>query len=155
MRNAFLSLLAILWNSAFRWVYLFPLCLSLLFFSQLFVRPPQTTIWPFCISFSWEWSWSLPLLQCHQPPSIFLQAFCLSDLIPWIYLSLPVYNHKGFYLHHTWMVWWFRPFRYEIFQRVIQKSSGGYANIPMRITFNVSFCLKHFWMEVVTEKWTH
>ena len=28
-----------------------------LFFCQLFVRPPQTTILPFCISFSWGWSW--------------------------------------------------------------------------------------------------
>ena len=28
----------------------------------------------------------------------------LSDLIPWIYLSLPLYNHKGFDLGHTWMV---------------------------------------------------
>ena len=26
------------------------------FSSQLFARPPQTTILPFCISFSWEWS---------------------------------------------------------------------------------------------------
>ena len=26
------------------------------YFSQLFVRPPQTTILPFCISFSWGWS---------------------------------------------------------------------------------------------------
>ena len=34
--------------------------LSLPFFSQLFVRPPQTTILPFCISFSWRWFWSLP-----------------------------------------------------------------------------------------------
>ena len=33
--------------------YIFPLllCLSLLFFSQLLVRPPQTTILCFCISF--------------------------------------------------------------------------------------------------------
>ena len=31
-----------------------------------------------------------------------LQALCLSDLIPWIYLSLPLYNCKGFYLGHTW-----------------------------------------------------
>ena len=29
----------------------------------------------------------------------------LSDLIPWIYLSLPLYNCKGFDLGHTWM--WF------------------------------------------------
>ena len=51
--KAFLSLLAILWNSAFK-CYIFPflLCLSLLFFSQLFVRPSQTIILPFCISFS-------------------------------------------------------------------------------------------------------
>ena len=86
--------------------YLFPLllCLLLFFFSQLFVRPPQTTIMPFCISFSWRWSWSLPPVQCHEPLSIFLQTLCLSDLIPWIYLSLPLHNHKGFDLGHTWMV---------------------------------------------------
>ena len=60
-----------------------------LFFCQLFVRPPQTTILPFCISFFWGWSWSLPLVQCHEGPSIVLHALCLSDLIPWIYLSLP------------------------------------------------------------------
>ena len=46
-----LSLLAILWNSAFKWVYLFLLCFSLLFFSRLFVRSPQTAILLFCISF--------------------------------------------------------------------------------------------------------
>ena len=36
--------------------YIFPflLCHLLLFFSQLFVSPPQTTILPFCISFSWD-----------------------------------------------------------------------------------------------------
>ena len=34
----------------------FLLCFLLLFFSQLFVRPPQTAILLFCISFSWGWS---------------------------------------------------------------------------------------------------
>ena len=76
--------------------YIFPflLCLFLLFFPQVFRRPPQTTILPFCFSFSWGWSWSLPLVQCHESPSIVLQALCLSDLIPWICLSLPLSNHK-------------------------------------------------------------
>ena len=71
LRKPFLSLCAILWNSAFKWVYLSfsPL---FLFFSQL--RPPQTTILPFCISFSWGWSWSLPTVQYHEPLSIVLQA---------------------------------------------------------------------------------
>ena len=56
MRKAYLSLLAILWNSAFKWVYLSfsPLPLASLLFS-LFVRPPQTTIFTFCVSFSWGW----------------------------------------------------------------------------------------------------
>ena len=41
-------------------IFPFLLCLLLLFYSQLFVRPLQITIWPFCMSFSWGWSWSLP-----------------------------------------------------------------------------------------------
>ena len=62
--------------------YIFPflLCFLFLLFSQLFVRPPPTSIWPFCISFSWRWCWSLPPVQCHEPLLIVLQALCLSDL---------------------------------------------------------------------------
>ena len=87
LRKAFLSLLAILWNSAFRCLYLsFPPLLfnSLLFSSQLFVRPPQTAVFLFCISFPLGWSWSLSPVQCHEPPSIVHQALYL------------LYNHKGF-----------------------------------------------------------
>ena len=66
----FLSLLSILWSSAFRWVNLsFSLLLSLLFFSQLFVRPPLTTI-----SFFWGWFWSLPSVKFYELPSIVLQT---------------------------------------------------------------------------------
>ena len=55
--------------------YIFPflLCLLLLFFSQLFIRPLQTTILPFCISFSW-YAFDHHLLYN-------LQALCLPDLI--------------------------------------------------------------------------
>ena len=78
--------------------YIFPfiLCLLLLFSSQLFVRPPQTTMLPSCTSFSWGQSCSVSPVQCHKPPSIILQALCLSDLIHWIYFSLPLYIRKGF-----------------------------------------------------------
>ena len=56
--------------------YIFPflLCFSLLFFSQLFVRPPQTAILLFSISFPCGWSWFLSLVQCHEPQSIVHQA---------------------------------------------------------------------------------
>ena len=83
LRKAFLSLLAILWNSAFKWEYLsFP---SLLFTSLLFTaicKAYSDTLLPFCISFPWGWSWSLSPVQCHEPPSIVHQALCLSDLVP-------------------------------------------------------------------------
>ena len=103
-RISYLSLLFFVTLHSNGYIFPFLLCLSLLFFSQLFARPPETTILAFCICFSWGWSWSLPPTQCHEPPSIVLQALCLSDLIPWIYLSFPLYNHKGFDLGHTWMV---------------------------------------------------
>ena len=32
-----------------------------------------------------------------------LAAAAASDLIPWIYFSLPLFNHKGFDWSHTWM----------------------------------------------------
>ena len=32
----------------------------------------------------------------YEHPSIVLEALCLSDLIPWLCLSLPLYNRKGF-----------------------------------------------------------
>ena len=85
--------------------YIFPflLYLSLLFFSQLSVRPPQTTILPFCIFFSLgiiliTASYTMSRTSVHS------SSGTLSDLIPWIYLSLPLYNYKGFDLGYTWMV---------------------------------------------------
>ena len=75
LRKAFLSLLAVLWNSAFKWVCLsFSSCFLHLFFSQLLVKLLQTTIFPLCITFSWWWSWSLSPVQCHESLSIVHQA---------------------------------------------------------------------------------
>ena len=73
LNKTFLSLLAILWISAFRWTYLsFSPLLSLLFFSQLFIRPPQKTIFLFAFLFSSRLFWSWPPLQCYKPPPIVL-----------------------------------------------------------------------------------
>ena len=69
-RLAFLSLLVFETLHSNGYIFPFLLCSWLLFFSQLFVRHPQTAILLFCISFSWGWSWSQSLVQCHEPPSI-------------------------------------------------------------------------------------
>ena len=55
-------------------VYIIPFLFAFHFSSQLFLRPPQTTILPFCTSFSWRWSCSLSPVYCHAPPSIVYQA---------------------------------------------------------------------------------
>ena len=58
-RLSYLSLLFFGTLHSNEYIFPFLLCFLLLFFSQLFVRPPQTAILLFCISFSWGWSWSL------------------------------------------------------------------------------------------------
>jgi len=75
LRKAFLSLLAILWNSVFRWVCLLfsPLPLVSLLFSAIF-KASSGNHFAFLHLFPWGPSWSPPLVQCHKPPSIVLQA---------------------------------------------------------------------------------
>ena len=90
-----------------RLIFSFLPCLSLLCFPQLFIKPLQTITLPSWISFSLGWFWSLPPVQGYKLLSILLQSFCLPDLIPWIYLSPPLYNHNGFDLGHNWMTEWF------------------------------------------------
>ena len=106
LRKAFLSLHDSLWNSAFKWEYL---SFSLLLFASRHFRA-------ICKGFSdkhfaflhfFFFVMGLPPIQCHEPLSIVLQALCLSDLILWIYSSLPLYSHKGFNLVHTWTAYWF------------------------------------------------
>ena len=82
LKKAFLSLCAILQNSAFSWVYLpFLLCFSLLFFSQLFVRPPEATTLPSCHFFFLGMVLITNPVQWYECSSIVLQALCLSDLV--------------------------------------------------------------------------
>ena len=97
LRKAFLYLLAILWNSTFKWVYVSfsPLSFTSFLFTAIY-KASSDNHFAFLHFLSWGWSWSLTPVQCHEPLSIVLQVLCLSDLIPWICLSLPLYNCKGF-----------------------------------------------------------
>jgi len=105
LRNAFLSLLGLSLEFAFKSACLSfsPLPFSSLLFTAICKASSDNHFTFLHFFFGW-WSWSLPPVQCHEPLSIVLQALCLTDLIPWIYLSLPLYNHKGFNLCHSWMV---------------------------------------------------
>ena len=81
--KAFLSLLAILWNSAFRCLHLSfsPLLFTSFLFTAICKASPDS-LFVFLHFFPWGWSWSLSPVQYHEPPSIVHQALYLSDLVP-------------------------------------------------------------------------
>ena len=87
LRKAFLSLLIILWNSTFRWVYFYfsPLPLASLLFSAI-CKASSDNHFAFLHFFFFKMVissfWSLHSIQCYEPPSIVLQVLSLSDLIP-------------------------------------------------------------------------
>ena len=107
-------------------------CLSLLFFPQLFVKPSQKATLPSTFLFLWNVFGHCHLYNVFEPPSIVLQALCLPDLIPWIYSSSPLYNHKGFDLDHTWMAQWF----------------------PYFLQFNPEFCNKELMIWATVSSWS-
>ena len=79
--KAFLSLLAILWNSAFSWVYFSPLLFASLLSSAI-CNVSSDNHFAFLHFLFFEMIWPLPPVQCYEPLSIVLQALCLSDIIP-------------------------------------------------------------------------
>ena len=83
LRKVSLSLLAILWNSEFKWIYLSfsPLLFTSFLFSAIY-KASSDRHFAFLDFFSWGWSWSLSPIQCHEPLSKVHQALCLSDLVP-------------------------------------------------------------------------
>ena len=102
VRKLFFFLLAILWNSAFSWVYLsLSLSLLLLFFFQLFLRSFQQS---FClVEFLLLWmvliTVSCTVLQIFAHSSsgtLSIRSYPKN-------LSFPLFNHKRFNLGHTFM----------------------------------------------------
>ena len=75
--------------------YIFPFLLCLLLLFTAICKATSKTILPFAFLFLGmvliPASCSMSRTSIH-----ILQALCLSDLIPWIYFSLPLYNHYGF-----------------------------------------------------------
>jgi len=91
--KAFLSLFAILWNSAFKWVYLSfsPLPFTSFLFSAIYKASSDNQ---FAFLHFFFLGMVLITTSCtiFEPLSIVLQAPYLLDLIPRIYLSLALYK---------------------------------------------------------------
>jgi len=110
LRKAFLSLFAILWSCAFRWVYLSfsPLPFTSLLFSAVCKASSDN-----CFAFLYFFFFRMILVttSCMMLwTSVHSSSGTLSiGSNSWLYFSLPLYNCKGFDLGHTWMALWFSP----------------------------------------------
>ena len=96
LRKSFLSLLAISWNSAFKWVYLSfsPLCFAFLLSSGICKASSESY---FVLLNFFFLGMVLITTSCSVLHiSIHSSSGTVSDLISLIYLSLPLYNRKGF-----------------------------------------------------------
>ena len=104
LTKAFFSLLAILWNSAIKWVYLSfsPLPFISLLFTAI-CKASSDKNFAFLQFFFLEMV-LIPASCKMSGTSVHSSSGTLSNLIPWIYLSLLLYNRKGFDLVYTWMV---------------------------------------------------
>ena len=99
-----LFFLAILWNSAFKWVYL---SFSLLPFASLIFTAISKALSDNHFAFLHFLFLGMVLLTASctiSGTSVHSSSGTLSYIIPSIYLSLPLYSHKGSVLGHTWMV---------------------------------------------------
>ena len=104
LRKHFLSLLALLWTSALKWVYLSfsPLRFASLLFTAI-CKACSDSRFSF-LHFFFFWMVLIPVSCTMSQTSVHSSSDTLSDIIPWIYFSLPLYNCEGFDLGHTWIV---------------------------------------------------
>ena len=93
LRMAFLFLLGILWNSAFRWVYLSfsPLPLAFLFFSAIY-KASSDNHFAFCHLFFFGMVLVIAFCTVSQTCVRSSSDPLSIRSISWIYLSLPLYN---------------------------------------------------------------
>ena len=84
-------------------------------------------------------------VKCYEHMSIILQALCLPDLIPWIYLSPSLYNDKEFELG---LLQWLSGFPYflQFKPEFCKKELIIWATVNSRSCFCRLTELLHLWM---------
>ena len=86
----------------------------------------------------------IPVFCIMSRTSVHSSSGTLSDLIPWIYLSLPLYNNKGFDLGHIWMV--FPPF-FNLSLNLAIRSSWSEPQSAPSLLFADCIELLHLWLQ--------
>ena len=76
--------------------------------------------------------------------SVHSSSCILSDLIHWLYLSLPLYNCKGFDLGHTWVVF---PTFFNLSLNLAIRSSWSEPQSAPGLVFADCIELLHLWLQ--------
>ena len=93
----------------------------------------------------------IPVSCTMLQASIHRSSGTLSDLIPWIYFSLPLYNHKGFDLCHTWIV---SGFPHSSVGKESACSAGDPSSIPeleRSVGDGIGYPLQYSWASLVAQ----
>jgi len=146
VRKSFLFLLAILWNSAFKWVYLFfsPLPFTSLLFTAI-CKASSNNHFAFLHFFSL--GMVLITASCTVSwTSSYSSSGTLSIRSNPLNLSLPLYNHKEFDLVYTWMVWWFSYFL-QFKSEFGNKEFMIWAAVSSQSCFADCIDLLHLWLQ--------
>jgi len=108
IEEGILSFLAILWNSAFNWIYLSlsPLLFTSLLSSAIFKASSDNYFVFLPFFFFLSFGMVLLVASCiiWWTYSHSSSGLCLRDLIPWSYSSFPLYIHRGFDLNCTSLI---------------------------------------------------
>ena len=148
LKKALLSLPAIFWNSAFRWVYLYlsPLLFTSLLFSAICKASSDNH---FAFLHFFFFGMILATISCTVLwTSVHSSSGTLSDLIPWIYLPSLLYNHKGFDLGHSWMAQWFFPTFFNLSLSFAIRSSWSESQSAPSLVFAHCTELHHLWLQI-------
>ena len=146
LRKVFLSLF-LFFGTLHKNEYIFPFLLCLLFlYSQLLVRPPQTIILAF-FHFFFLGTVLIPAPYTMSWTSARSSSGTLSYLIPWIYLSLPLYNSMGFLLRSYWngLVVFLTFFNLNLY--LLMKSSWSEPQSAPGLVFADCMELLHHWLQ--------
>ena len=152
LKKAFLSLLAILWNFPFKWVYLSfsPLPFASLLFIAI-CKASSDNHFAF-LHFFFLGMVLIPASYTMSQTSIHSSSGTLSDLIPWIFLSM--YNWKGI---------WFRSYLnglvvfltfFHLSLNLARRSSWSEPQSAAGLIFADYIKLLQLWLQRIESVWS-
>ena len=147
LKKTFLALLDIICNAAFKWVYLSfsPLPFTSLLFTAICKASSDNHF--ASLHFFLSRMVLIPVSYTMSQTSVLGSSGTLSNLIPWIHLSFPLYNRKGFYLGHKLNGLVVSPTFFNLSLNLAIRSSWSEPQSAPNLVFTNCIELLHLWLQ--------